>query len=145
MKTGRPSRTGSVANRRIVERNAHDAPMVPVVLPDDALTIELPQPRAMVRARGNQIRRIGAESAVPNPALVAMESGLEGESIGVTVSGQHVLGRGIVRLRGVDGPDAGRVVGGASGEMAHVGGEQHAGDVGVVGDEFAHGDERGLL
>jgi len=48
-----------------------------------------------------------------------------------------------VGVGGVDGPDAGGVVGGAGGEVAGVGGEEDAGYIGVVGDEFADGDERG--
>jgi len=48
-----------------------------------------------------------------------------------------------VGVGGVDGPDAGGVVCGASGEVAGVGREEDAGYVGVVGDEFADGDEGG--
>lgn len=48
-----------------------------------------------------------------------------------------------MRLRGVDGPDAGCVVGGAGGEVPDVGGEEDACDVGVVGYEFAYGHDGG--
>lgn len=48
-----------------------------------------------------------------------------------------------MRRRGVDGPDAGGVVGAAGREVADVGGEEDAGYVGVMGDEFADWDEGG--
>lgn len=44
---------------------------------------------------------------------------------------------------GDDGPDSRVVVGAAGGEVADVGGEEHAGDVGCVGGEGAHRDEGG--
>ena len=44
---------------------------------------------------------------------------------------------------GVDGPDAGVVVGATGAEVADVGGEEDAGDVGVVGFEGGYGNERG--
>lgn len=99
----------------------------------------------MVGARSHQVSRVGGEGAVPDPALVSVERRLEREGVGVAVggAGQVVLHGDVVRLRGVDGPDPGRVVGTARGEVAHVGGEQHAGDVGLVGDEGADGDKRG--
>ena len=44
---------------------------------------------------------------------------------------------------GVDGPDPSVVVGGAGGQVAHVGTDEDAGDVGVVGLEGGDGDEGG--
>lgn len=44
---------------------------------------------------------------------------------------------------GDDGPYARVVVGAAGGEVADVGREEHAGDVGCVGGEGADGDEGG--
>lgn len=43
----------------------------------------------------------------------------------------------------VDAPDAGVVIGAAGGEVADVGGEEHAGYVGCVGLEGGYSDERG--
>lgn len=44
---------------------------------------------------------------------------------------------------GVDGPDSSVVVGGAGGEVADVGADENAGDVGVVGLEGGDGDQGG--
>lgn len=80
------------------------------ILTDDLLAAQLPQSCEMVRARRDQVRGIGAESAVPHPALVAVQRGLERECVGVAICGEVLLRAGIMRLRGVDGPDTGRVV-----------------------------------
>ena len=65
----------------------------------------------------------------------------------------YVLGGGRRGLHAVEGggrgsrigndcPDAGVVVGAAGREVADVGGEEHASDVGGVGGKGADGDER---
>jgi hypothetical protein len=87
---------------------------MPIILPNNTLAIQLPQPGVMVRAGRNQVRGISAEGAVPDPALVAVKRCLERESIGVAFCGEVVLGPRVVRLGCVDGPDARGVVGGAS-------------------------------
>lgn len=88
-----------VAYSSVIERNAYRAPVVPVVLPDDALTAQFPQPRIVVTARGDQIRTIRAKRAVPDPSLVPMQRRLEWEGRGVAFSGgrQRVAGRDVVR------------------------------------------------
>ena len=43
----------------------------------------------------------------------------------------------------IDGPNAGVVVGAAGAEVADIGGEEHARDVGGVGLEGSDGDEGG--
>lgn len=119
--------------------------MVSVVLPDDALAAQLPQARIVVAAGSHQVGAVGAKGAVPDPALVAVQGGLEREGGRVAVGGggQGVAGLDVVGRGEVDGPDARGVVGGAGGEVAHVWGQQDAGDVGVVGEELADGDDGG--
>lgn len=121
--------------------------MMPVVLPDDTLAPELPQTGVMIAARGDQIRAIGAERAVPDPSLVAVQRGLEREGRWVALrgGGEGVAGLDVVRRGEVDGPDAGGVIGGAGREVAHVGREKDARDVGVVGKELADGNYTGQV
>lgn len=96
----------------------------------------------MVAARRDEVGAICTKRAVPDPALVAVQGGLKREGGGVALGsgGQIVAGLQVVGHRGVEGPDAGRVVGRAGREVAHVGGEEYAGDVSAVGGEFADGD-----
>src|SRR5690242_12779392 len=114
-----------IPHRRVVERDTHRPAMVSVVLPDDTLTAQLPQPGIVVTARGNEIGAVGAKGAVPDPALVAVQGGLEGEGSRVALGGrgQGVAGLDVVGRGEVDGPDARGVVGGAGGEVAHVWGQ----------------------
>lgn len=82
--------------------------MVPVVLPDNTLAAQLPQPRVVVTTGRHQIRGIRTERAVPDPALVAVQRGLEREGGGVALGGggERVAGGDVVRRGQVDGPDA---------------------------------------
>ena len=64
----------------VVQRHTHGAAMMPVILPDDGLRVQLPQPRVVVAARRDQVRAVGAEGAVPDPALMALEACLERET-----------------------------------------------------------------
>ena len=145
---------------------------MPVILPDYGLRAQLPQPRVMVAASSDQIRAVGAKGTVPDPSLMALQTRLERESRrflrvldlgarGVAVGEArvrdgvgHVLGRGGWGADaaegggggsqvGDDGPDPRVVVRAAGREVAHVGGEQHARDVGGVRGERADGDEGG--
>jgi hypothetical protein len=98
----------------------------------------------MVRACGDQVRGIGRESAIPNPALVTGEGRLQLER-----NGRSWLGAGSRGLR-VDGgvrnlPDLGGVVGGAGGQVLDVWGEEDASNVLGMGLEVGDRDERGLL
>lgn len=103
--------------RVVVERHTHSTTMMAIVLADDLLAVQLPQARVVIRARGDQVRRVGAEGTVPHPTLVARKSGLERERLGVAVV-VRLLG-----LLGVDLPDLGGVVGGARGKLLGVGRE----------------------
>jgi hypothetical protein len=51
--------------------------MVPVVLPNDLLAVQLPKARIVVRAGRDKVCRVGAESTVPHPSLVTLERGFE--------------------------------------------------------------------
>lgn len=110
-----------------------------IVLADDLLAVQLPQARVVVRARRHQVRRVGAKGAVPDPALVARQRGLERERRGLVVL------VGLLRLLRVHLPDLGSVVGGAGGELLGVGGEQDAGDVLLVRVEVRDGLEVGAV
>lgn len=109
--------------------------MMPVILPDDLLTVQLPQPRIVVGACGNQVGTICRESAVPDPALVARERGLE--RVGALRLGVLVRREGfhVYHL-----PDLGRVVGAAGGELLDVRRQEDAGYVLVVRAELGDGD-----
>jgi hypothetical protein len=113
--------------------------MVPVVLANDLLTMQFPEPGVVVGAGGDKIRRVGAKGAVPDPALMAGEGGLEREWPGLAVGGGGLL------LARLDLPDLGGVVGAAGGELLDVWGEEDAGDVLAVGVELGDGDELGAL
>jgi hypothetical protein len=119
--------------------------VVAVVLADDALAAELPQAGVVVAARGDEVRAVGAEGAVPDPALVAVQGRLEREGGGVALCGRGklVAGLQVVRGRRVERPDARGVVGAAGREVADVGGQKDARDVGAVGGELADGDDGG--
>ena len=128
--------------------------MVAVVLPNDRLALQLPQPRVMIAARRHQVRRVGRESAVPDPALMAVELLLQLKPLRLVralqvrmtvevVGGLRVVVVPAAAAFEIDSPDAGGVVGGAGGEVADVRGEEHAGDVGAVGAELGDGDEAG--
>lgn len=104
-----------VAHGRVIERDANGTSVMAIVLANDRLAVELPETGVMVGASSHQVGRVGAKSAVPNPSLMAMQRRLKREGIRIAVcgAGKLVLRRDVVRLRGVDGPDAGCVVGGA--------------------------------
>lgn len=86
-----------------------------VILPDNLLAVELPKAGVVVGAGGDEVGRVGAEGAVPDPALVAGQGGLEGERVGEAAL---VLAGGLVD---VDLPDLGGVVGGARRQLLDVG------------------------
>lgn len=98
--------------------------MVAVVLADNLLAVELPEPSVVVAAGCDKVGTICAEGTVPDPALVTGEGRLEGEGLGLVIGadGLHVL----------DFPDLGRVVGAAGGELLDIGREKDAGDVLLV-------------
>ena len=117
----------------VVQRDTDGASVVAVVLTDDLLAVELPEPRIVVAACRNQVGAVCAEGTVPHPALVAGEGRLEGEGLGLILVGDglHIL----------DLPDLGRMVGTAGGQLLDIGGEEDAGDVFLVRREVGQGDE----
>lgn len=136
-----------VAHRGIVQRHTNRAPVMPIILPDDTLTAQLPQPCIVITTCSDEIRAVSTESAVPDPALVAVQGSLEREGGGVAFrgGGQGVAGLYVVGRGEVDAPDARGVVRGAGGEVPDVWREEDAGDVGVVGEELADGDDGGQV
>ena len=126
------SRRILIAHSGIIQRDTHGAAMMPIILPDNALTPQLPQPCIMVTTRSDEIGAVSAERTVPDPALVAMQGGFEREGGGVALGGggQLVARLQVVRRGRVEGPDARGVVGAAGGEVADVRGQQDARDVG---------------
>lgn len=110
-----------------------------VILPDDLLAVELPEAGVVVGAGGDEVGRVGAEGAVPDPALVAGQGGLEGEGAGEAA---------LVRAGGlvdVDLPDLGGVVGRARRQLLDVRGQQDARDVLLVRRELRDGLQLGAV
>jgi len=116
---------------------------MPIVLPNDVLALQLPQPRIVVAASRYQVRRVGRESAVPHPALMAVQLLLEFEAdfFGVHLVLFVLLARGRSGVFQIYSPDPRRVIRGAGCEMADVRGQQDAGNVRAVRLEARHGDE----
>ena len=73
------------ADSRVVKCNADGAAVVAVILADDVQAAELPEAGVVVRARGDEVGRVGAEGAVPHPALVAVQRRLERQRVLVAV------------------------------------------------------------
>jgi hypothetical protein len=134
--------------------------MVPVILPNNTLTTQLPQPRKVIRTRRNKIRRVRTECTVPHPSLVSLQRHFQRESLVLCCRGPIDSRAGLLgdvvflswlhnwqngtasgTCGCVDGPYSCGVVGAAGGEVVHVGGEEDARDVCAVGAEFADGDE----
>lgn len=117
-----------------------------VILADDGLAAKLPQSRVMIATSCHQVRRVGAEGTVPNPALVARQRGLLRERFGFSISiCCHLLLCAVcsvaVRHEGDPGrvgvgewhrPDLGRVVCRTGRELLDVGGQQNSRDVLLV-------------
>jgi hypothetical protein len=84
-----------VAYCGVIQRNAHSTSVMTIVLSDDALAAELPQARIVVTTGRHQIGAIGAEGAVPDPALMAVQCCFKGEGSGVTLSRSRQLIAGL--------------------------------------------------
>ena len=56
-----------------------------IILSYNALAAQFPQSSKVITASRHQVRRVGAESAVPNPALMRAEVRLHWERAGGTV------------------------------------------------------------
>lgn len=122
--------------RVVVQCDAHGASVMPVILADDGLAAKLPQSRVMIAASCHQVRRVGAEGTVPNPALVARQRGLLRERFGFSISicdhlllctvcsvaVRHERDLGRVRVGERHRPDLGRVVRRAGRQLLDVGG-----------------------
>ncbi len=116
-----------------------------VVLADDGLTVQLPQPSIVIRASCDQVCRIGTESAVPDPALMTCECALKSEGLRRAVCRLRLAGNGDHGSEVLDFPNLGGVVGGASGEVLDVGREENTGNVLLMGREMGDRNERSLF
>lgn len=103
-----------------------------VVLADDLLTVQLPESGVVVGAGRDEVSRVGAEGAVPDPPLVTRQGGLEGEGLGLLVMG---------RLEILHLPDARGVVGAAGRELLHVWRQEDTSNILLVRVEVRHGQE----
>lgn len=113
--------------------------MMTVVLPNNLLAMQLPQARVVIRARGDQIRRVGAKGAVPHPALMARERSLERKRLGIAIL------VGLLGLVGIHLPYFGGVIGGARRKLLGIGREQDARNVLFVSIEVGDGLEVGTV
>ena len=123
----------------IIQGHTHRTPVMAVILPDDLLAVELPEAGVVVGAGGDEVGRVGAEGAVPDPALVARQGGLQGEGAGEAAL---VQAGGLVD---VDLPDLCGVVGGAGRQLLDVRRQQDAGDVLLVRRELRDGLQLGAV
>lgn len=126
----------------VVQGNADRTTVMSVVLADNRLRLKLPETSVMVAAGGNQVGRVSAERAVPNPALVAGKSALQLE--------RHWAGRLATRggdhfVKILDLPDLGGVVSGAGRKVLDVRREQNSGDVLAMSFEVSDWDKSCLL
>lgn len=103
---------------------------MPIVLADDLLAAYLPEPRVVVGAGCHQICRVRAECAVPHPALMPRQGGLEREGLGLLLR---------PRFRVVDLPYLGSMVCTARGQLLDIGGEQDPRDVLLMRVKMRHG------
>ena len=55
--------------------------MMSIILPNNLLTLELPESGIVIRAGGDQIGAVGTEGAIPYPTLMARQRRLEGEGL----------------------------------------------------------------
>ena len=99
----------------VVQSDTDGAAVVAIVLADNLLAVQLPEPRVVVAAGSDQIGTICAECTVPYPSLVSRQGGLEWERPGfrLRAGGLHLL----------DLPDLGGVVGAASSQLLDIGRE----------------------
>jgi len=102
---------------------------MPIVLPYDRLSAQLPQPSIMVAARSDKICAISTESTVPHPTLMALQACLQWKSPRCAFCGKIFVAFNIVRRGRVDRPDAGVMIGAAGGKMTDIGGKKNPSDV----------------
>jgi hypothetical protein len=121
----------------VVERDADGAAVVAVVLTDDLLGVQLPQARIVVAAGRHEVGAIGAEGAVPDPALVTRQGGFEwkGARLGVRTSRLHLFNL----------PDLGGMVGATGCELLDVGRKEDTSNIFLVCREVGHWDKLGAL
>lgn len=63
--------------RVVIQRDTHRTAVVSAVLADDLARGQLPEACVVVTADSDQVCRVGRKRAVPHPALVVSQRGLE--------------------------------------------------------------------
>ena len=116
---------------------------MPIVLSNDCLSSQFPQPCVVIAARSDQVGAIGTESTVPHPALMAFQARLQWKSTRCALSWKVLIAFDIVRCQGVYRPDASIVVSATCGEMANVRGEENTRDIGCMRLEGCYGYQGG--
>lgn len=66
--------------RVIVQSHTHCPTMMPIILPNNLLATQLPQPCVMIRTRRNQIGRISTKRTIPHPPLMRRQTRLQWKS-----------------------------------------------------------------
>jgi hypothetical protein len=107
--------------------------------------MQLPQPSIVIRACRNQVRRIGTESAIPDPALMTLECAFKLERLRSLVIGLCLSRDRNHGFKVLDFPDLGGVVGRASGQVLNVGRKENTGNVVLVCGEMGDWDEGSLF
>ena len=91
-----------------------------IVLPNDRLAMQFPQPSIVIRTRRNKVCRVSTERTVPDPALVAGERALELEGLRGLGVRLYLTRNGNHRLEIFNFPYLGCVVCGAGCEVLDV-------------------------
>lgn len=102
--------------------------------------MQLPKSGIVIRTSGNQVCRIGTESTIPDPPLMASECAFQFEWLGSLVIWLYLTRNRVHGFEVLDFPDLGSVVGGAGCEMLDIGGKEDAGYVVLVCGEMGDRD-----
>lgn len=126
----------------VVQSNADRTTVVSIVLADNLLRLKLPETSVMIAAGGDQVGRVGAERAVPNPALVTSKRALQLEwnwAWGLAARSRDHL------VEVFNLPDLGGVVSRAGSKVLDIWREQDSGDVLAMSLEVSDWDKSCLL
>lgn len=126
----------------VIESNADTTTVMAVILSDDSLRMKLPEASVVITGGGDQVRGVGTEGTVPDPALVAGESALELEW---NWRRWFAAGNGHHLVEILDLPDLGGMVGRAGREVLDIWREQDTRNVLAVSLEVSNRDQGGLL
>lgn len=93
----------------------------------------------MIRASGDEVRRVGAESAIPDPSLVAGQGCLQWERMRIAI---------VIQLGGfldIDLPDFRGMVRGAGGQLLDVRRKENTSNIVLVSREVRDGLQLGAI